>query len=429
MLHWVRSLLGCVLEGVVVDFCIVFGLAGQKMAAMKIIARHRHAALSLVDDDLLNSSNVEDSPRSETMTVASEIWGDDPDAVNDTPIPEFGELVRDCGWVLSFAIFLFGNLLEMVALSLTSQTNVTLLSNLALLWNALLATLIFKEEFNFFPVNYGWNLFIRWDAFHCFILTVGSLMSVYAAPRDYDESGGDAKEQFARLVRTPFCYFAIFMILSMALASLFLVRNWRNNKTGNLNAALLGGLCAFLGAFALTLSKVTSTLIGLTAGGDNQFGNPEAIVLTIMWVFMILSQLALLNIALGSFEQGIIVPIYEVLGTIATLCSGILYFQTYGDFEKNDTILFSFGVMLMIWGVWLVAHREVHTQQELSEYLHKDLSFVDEFWSLASLSRLNSSPPGRREAVHVSSSAALDSFVGVASNSDYMEEFHYGLLE
>jgi len=142
-----------------------------------------------------------------------------------------------------------------------------------------------------------------------------------------------------------------------------------------------------------------------------------------------LSQLALLNIALGSFEQGIIVPIYEVLGTIATLCSGILYFQTYGDFEKNDTILFSFGVMLMIWGVWLVAHREVHTQQELSEYLHKDLSFVDEFWSLASLSRLNSSPPGRREAVHVSSSAALDSFVGVASNSDYMEEFHYGLLE
>jgi len=382
-----KNIAGILLEGIVVDFLIVFGLAGQKMAVMRLIEHDREEeGASCLDESFYDELFEETS--SQVMTVTSVV---DNGKDNDTRVPYVRELLGDGTWLCSFATYLVGNVLEMVALSLTTQTNVALLSNFTLLWNSLLATVIFKEDFNFLPVfpELSFKLFYRWDAFHCFILLAGSLMAVHGAPGEPEEKP-DAAEELKRLFEPPFSYCALFMLVSMFVTSVLLFKNWRNLKTGNLNAALIAGLCAFLGTFTLTLSKVATNLISLTVKGNNQFGDPKALFLTILWIFCLVSQLSLLNIALGSFEQGVVIPIFEILGTISAVVAGILYNKTYGDFDTVSAVLFGAGIFLMLWGVWLVAHREVLSQQELSQKFHKNLLNVDALLRITSV--LHSSP-------------------------------------
>lgn len=399
-----RRLIGAAVEVFGADLCTVTGLAVQKVAVMKLIERNRllsayagaparSAAPSGVSGGGGSATaltpllllEVEMETDSEMMTVVSERSGADGDGkvINDTPVPEGCEVLCNCGWLVGLAIFILGNVLELVAFSFASQTDVALLSNFTLVWNAVISVVVFKEEFNVYPVfrECSRRLVQRWDAFHCVVLMLGSMVSVFCAPQQAEDDM-DAKELLHMWTSPPYVFWAGFMLVTMLATAVFLVRNWRNHLTGNLNAALIAGLCGFVAAFCATLSKVTTTLISRTAKGHNQFDSPEAILLCSLWVVLLVSQLALLNVGLGAFEQGLVVPIYEIVGTLCSILSGILFYRTYDDFTLSQGAGFLVGVGLMSWGVWLVAHREVHTQQELSDNLHSNLSAVDELLHL-----------------------------------------------
>ncbi|GBG24662.1 Magnesium transporter NIPA2 [Hondaea fermentalgiana] len=399
------TLIGALVEVLGADFFTVAGLAMQKVAVMKLIENNRmHGAVEPTGSSFRAGSGAgggyaalaeeedegeETETDSEIMTVFTERSMREANAINDTQVPDSFELMRNCGWLLGLIVFILGNALELFAMSLTSQTNVALLSNFTLVWNAAFSVFIFQETFHLFPPQRecSWDVLVRrWDALHCTILIVGSCVAVVFTPAT-PEDDMDSKDLLHRWTEPPYCYWGGFMLVTMFITSLFLVKNWRNHKTGNLNAALIAGLCGFMSAFCATLSKVATTLISKTIRGKNQFDSPEATFLCVLWVCMLVSQLALLNVGLGAFEQGLVVPIYEIVGTLATIVSGVLFYQTYQDFTTPDWIGFTTGVALMSWGVYLVAHREVHTQQELSDFLHANLSHMDDLLHLGHFER------------------------------------------
>eukprot|EP00512_Aurantiochytrium_limacinum_P006287 CAMPEP_0171519284 /NCGR_PEP_ID=MMETSP0959-20130129/5797_1 /TAXON_ID=87120 /ORGANISM="Aurantiochytrium limacinum, Strain ATCCMYA-1381" /LENGTH=482 /DNA_ID=CAMNT_0012058669 /DNA_START=501 /DNA_END=1949 /DNA_ORIENTATION=+ len=370
----------------------------QKVAVMKLIENNRmQSAVGPIrsngeetDDDrggYVSLSETETETDSEAMTVFTERSMRDANAINDTQVPETCELLQNCGWLLGLIVFILGNAMELFAMSLTSQSNVALLSNFTLVWNALVSVVVFKESFHMLPPQKSCSydaVIRRWDAMHCTILIVGSCIAVAFTPATAET---DSKELLHLWAEPPYCYWGGFMLVSMFLTSLFLVKNWRNHRTGNLNAALIAGLCGFVSAFCATLSKLATTLISKTIQGHNQFDSPEATFLCVLWVCMLVSQLALLNVGLGAFEQGLVVPIYEIVGTLATIISGVLFYQTYKQFTSPEWGGFLSGIFLMSWGVYLVAHREVHTQQELSDFLHANLSHMDDLLHLGRFER------------------------------------------
>jgi len=397
------TLMGALVEIFLADLAVVVGLALQKVAVMRNIEhrrilRQQEAAVhrfrsdeaphtapvasmsenAMLDVPLLLPGEFFDD-LSETMTVASAESTLEED-VNDTQLPETSELVYNCHWLLGLAIFILGNALELLAMTFTSQSNVALLSNFTLLWNAFFSVWIFNERFHIFPTKRGFSYenLKDWDAMHCFILLVGSMVAVLFTP-EVPEDDLTAKELLRKWAAPPYSFWGGFMVLAMFATSIFLVQNWRNLKTGNLNAALVAGLCGFVAAFCATLSKVATTLVVVTAKGRNQFNSPETVFLVSLWICMLISQLALLNIGLGAFEQGLVVPIFEIVGTLASIISGILFYRTYTDFSVSQWVGFGFGVFFMSWGVYLVAHREVRTQQALSQALHSNFSAADLF--------------------------------------------------
>uniref|UniRef100_A0A7S2SER4 Magnesium transporter n=1 Tax=Mucochytrium quahogii TaxID=96639 RepID=A0A7S2SER4_9STRA len=390
----IKTVAGSLIEIFGADLCIVVGLAVQKIAVMKLIEKNRLSSaeeeVGYSDPSRINSDfgPLTEETNSEVMTVVSEQSMRAENSINDTQVPDGCELFSNFGWLMGLLIFALGNIFELVALSFASQTDIALLSNCTLIWNAVISVFIFKEDFNMRPVyrECSTRFFQRWDAFHCFVLIVGSGVAVMFTPDPPKEEDPDAKELLHMWTAAPYCYWGAFMVVAMFFTALFLVKNWRNLKTGNLNAALIAGLCGFVAAFCVTLSKVATTLISKSISGENQFDSPEAIFMVALWAFMLVSQLALLNVGLGAFEQGVVIPIYEIVGTIATIISGLLFYKTYNKFDQTDWTGFSMGVLMMCWGVWLVAHREVHTQQELSDNLHKNLSAVDDLLRVTSFS-------------------------------------------
>mmetsp|Transcript_13195 Transcript_13195/g.15101 ORF Transcript_13195/g.15101 Transcript_13195/m.15101 type:complete len:397 (+) Transcript_13195:177-1367(+) len=324
---------GILVEIFVSDLFTVVGLTGQKIALTNSKAH-------LAND---SSDSVNDSH----------------DSSGDHHVVEIS-VIRNPRWIIAFCIFLFGQASEAISLSFASETDVVSASNLTLLWNALFSVLIFKEPFTFFPKHreFSLRLFEEWDAFSMFLLVTGSIMVVCVVPQP-DQDGINAEELMRKWISFPFCIYALILVLAIISCSILLRYNWRNQETGNLNAVLTATISAMISAITVTMSKAVMTLLRETISGENEFNNTTVVFVFLVWILSMVLSVGMLNIGLGNFEQGIIVPIYEVVGTLVTITSGILFYGTYKEFGPGIWAVSSVGVFMMCWGMSLVAHREV----------------------------------------------------------------------
>mmetsp|Transcript_6887 Transcript_6887/g.8358 ORF Transcript_6887/g.8358 Transcript_6887/m.8358 type:complete len:481 (-) Transcript_6887:334-1776(-) len=293
-------------------------------------------------------------------------------------------------WIAAFAVYVVGQASEAVALSLASQTDVVSVSNLAIFWNGIIAVYLFNEKFTFLPTyrECSFRVLFRWDLLSYGLLMAGSSIAVIYTPLPPDDKSITADMYMDMWTEQPYCYFALFLLVCLAILSIITVSNWGNKVTGNLNGTLLACITSILSAFTITLSKVVMTLLKKVLMGQHDYGIISTTVMALIWVFLLISSIALLNLALSHYEQGLIIPIYEVVGTLLQLVSGILYYKTYYKFSSHDWHGFSLGVVLMCWGIWLTAHREPRTDEDL------DHAFVSYSSNGHSRSRSNS-PEGQ----------------------------------
>eukprot|EP00511_Aplanochytrium_stocchinoi_P012714 CAMPEP_0204882502 /NCGR_PEP_ID=MMETSP1349-20130617/3513_1 /ASSEMBLY_ACC=CAM_ASM_000710 /TAXON_ID=215587 /ORGANISM="Aplanochytrium stocchinoi, Strain GSBS06" /LENGTH=325 /DNA_ID=CAMNT_0052041871 /DNA_START=51 /DNA_END=1025 /DNA_ORIENTATION=+ len=322
-----RELIGILVEIFVADLLTVIGLSGQKLAIMRakiaqeeILAERRRISTSF------EYNLVESSGRTEV------------------------NMVKDPKWLLAFVIFILGQASEAISLSFASQTDVVSVSNLTLFWNSLFSVFLFREKFTLYPTypELSLRLFRRWDLFSVTLLVAGSIITVLATPQP-DEKGMTVGKLMSMWFEFPYCIYATFLAVSIAACAIALTRNWGNEATGNLNAVLVATASAMISAFTVTISKVEMTLLGKTIKGENQFTSFSVFFMSFLWILSMVASIWLLNVGLSHFEQGLIVPIYEVVGTLVTITSGILYYKTYDEFDVGNWVGFIIGLFCMCW--------------------------------------------------------------------------------
>mmetsp|Transcript_2222 Transcript_2222/g.2557 ORF Transcript_2222/g.2557 Transcript_2222/m.2557 type:complete len:471 (-) Transcript_2222:385-1797(-) len=415
------EVLGILLEVFVADVLIVLGLAGQKYAFMQNrLERSESYSSESNDNQLLNLVDISffssgSTRQSESQPLVSgnerhiyengsrllsdseyqsincqqslSISGDEDHSASvsasaqvhssakvrtlrsrNTSIAGFVMSKRSARlWLIGFIVYVVGQISEAVALSLASQTDIVSASSLAIFWNALISVYLFNEKFSIYPTyqEFSFRIFKRWDLFSYGLLMAGSAVAVLYAPVTPEDIDISADTYMKMWTQQPYCYFGTCLLLLFLLLSAVVYRNWGNKATGNLNAALLASVSGIISAFAITLSKVVMTLLKHSITGQHDYGIVSTSVMTFVWALLLILSFVLLNISLSNFEQGLIIPIYEVIGTLLQLLSGILYYRTYHSFSTQEWYGFLLGVFMMCWGIWLTAHREPRSSEEI----------------------------------------------------------------
>ena len=270
-------------------------------------------------------------------------------------------------WLISLIVFIVGSAGEMFALKFASAVVVSSISNLTLVWQVVASIYIFKEDFAFRPLNKcGRRILAGWDFAAYLILILGSFVAVVFSP---PEKPGDAdltaKQLIERWGKLPFAPFAALLFAFLVFNAVMTYRYIKYKKEGNRGAVYIGCVGGALAAFSVTLSKIVVDLISKTASGDNQFNNPYAFIMFAAFLIDITGVVYTLNLGLKRFEAALFVPMYEILGTLLTMLSGMIYYETYTEFTPGTAVGFCAGVILMCWGIYLASLREHKTETEI----------------------------------------------------------------
>ncbi|KAI8811725.1 hypothetical protein BJ742DRAFT_674422 [Cladochytrium replicatum] len=119
--------------------------------------------------------------------------------------------------------------------------------------------------------------------------------------------------------------------------------------------ASLGGLMATI---TVLFAKSTIHLLSTTiVGGDNQYDNILAYVITMVTVITAVSQVYWINMGLQRYDALLQVPVFYVVWTLFDVIGGGIYFDEFKDFTTVKYILFCSGVAIIFMGVAILATR------------------------------------------------------------------------
>lgn len=301
-----------------------------------------------------------------------------------------------------FCCFLLGQAVEAFALSMATQSDIASVSNLTLIWSAICSCYIFNEPFNFYPSascasnmankrsqDYGtikepllrqklsshwqqlWTLLKTWDLLNYSLLILGSFITVVSAPVSTDYSETTPEWLLECWLSPPYVYYGCLLVLTGLVLITHLCRSWESNRRVEdryyrVNGTLVSILAAVLSSLTLTLSKFFLTLLQAVYNNDSTLFKVKKqpslgafyALLLILWLVLVVGSIYVLNLGLSRYEQRVIVPIYEIAGTILTIVSGILFYKGYRNFSTLSFCCFLFGICLMSLGMLLVSLRE-----------------------------------------------------------------------
>lgn len=301
-------------------------------------------------------------------------------------------------WLLFTGCFILGQAVEGFSLSLASQSAIASVSNLTLIWNVIFSYYFFNEKFNFYPkshhivrniehenygtlnaplvstgyIEYSFTEVIKsWDLLNYTVLLVGSCLTVVTAPTT-DYTDNNPTSLLNNWLRYPFCLYTLLVVFTIAGLSSFLRREWkinskRKHKFYKLNATLVAALASLLSSLTLTLTKMFVTLLQELIHKDEIRKTVRStsvltilfyVLLLVVWLGLVVSSMYALNLGLSRYEQRKIVPLYEIIGTVITITSGILFNQSYSEFTTSTFVVFILGILLMCFGIFLVSFRE-----------------------------------------------------------------------
>ena len=125
---------------------------------------------------------------------------------------------------------------------------------------------------------------------------------------------------------------------------------------------------AYLSSFNIVFSKIVGTLVGLSLGGENQFGPPfSGIAFVLCLVFCNVNQILLLTMSLKKFPALFIVPCYQVFFMLLSIAVGGIYFREFWLMGgASQWAVFLAGVTLGLLGVLVLARGDVETSEEIS---------------------------------------------------------------
>jgi len=279
-------------------------------------------------------------------------------------------------WTLALGVFTLGQIIQTAAYAYGSQSLVSAVSNLSLVTNALIATLVFDEPFTMRPVHGGLRIFEGWDLGAIVVLIIGTVLAgLYAPPAT--EAKFDLVTLQALFLQTHFLVWlgiTVFILLfaltwwiafvepQLTAAELDAAKD-KDAKRRSERALRTGGMlfsfaAAAIGSISVTLSKIVVLLIKESIEVTNQFTNAAAFIFVVGFIGCAVLSLLVLNAGLARFEAVIVIPVYYVLSTILIIVSGELLYNTYLNFTETTATLFSIGIAISLFGVYLLSCHE-----------------------------------------------------------------------
>ena len=270
-------------------------------------------------------------------------------------------------WYAALGVYIAGQVVQVAAYAYGTQELVAAMSNLSLVWNSLICTLIFNEPFTMRPVRRGWRVFEGWDLGSLGVMVIGTALVAVSAPLPPEGSGGRDIHTLKLLFgATPFLVFMALTTGSMALTVVWVLRHsdgidfckWTLPKpedAAKLHPTLLAVVVAGTAAVSVTFSKAVVLLVRESLSRANQFTDPVAWVFVAFLVVALVTNLAALSFVLVLFDALLIIPVYYVTSTCWTVVAGQVLYSSWRGFDALGAVLFGAGLLLSTYGVWCVS--------------------------------------------------------------------------
>ena len=135
-------------------------------------------------------------------------------------------------------------------------------------------------------------------------------------------------------------------------------------KMHPLSYAAVAGI---FGSFSVTFGKAIGELLASTASDEKDgvfYAEPLFYVFLVCMVATILLQTHYLAEGLGFFDALFIVPVFQCFFIVLSILGGALYWEEMADFNAVQWAIFPIGVLVTLYGVYLMSSRDMDIEPE-----------------------------------------------------------------
>ncbi|KAF9161079.1 hypothetical protein BGX20_002250 [Mortierella sp. AD010] len=151
------------------------------------------------------------------------------------------------------------------------------------------------------------------------------------------------------LYETAFMMYSLF-VLGFSTFMIYRVVPKYGNRTPIVNISI----CSFVGSITVMASKGFGIALKLTFAGSNQLTHPSTYVFAIMVGVCIVVQMNYFNKALDIFSTNVVMPIYYVMFTTATITASVILFQGFNTTSTVNVVSLFCGFGTIFSGVLLL---------------------------------------------------------------------------
>ena len=256
-------------------------------------------------------------------------------------------------WYVGFTLFFVGNVSNFVSMGFTAQSLLAGLGSIQFITNVLCSSIILKHPvttrvlYATFAIVVGNVLIVCFASHHSDQLTVDQLWLLYTD-------------------NTPYQVYCVILVILVLLAYIYYKETKKRLKLARQQPSprdwaykLLpfsyAAISAIIGTQSVLLAKSSSELVRTTLGGKNQFNSPFTYFILTAWITSMVFWLYRMNAALRKFDGVFIIPVLQVVWTLFSIIGGGVYFREFSAFNAVDIGLFTLGVCIVIFGVYLLA--------------------------------------------------------------------------
>eukprot|EP00457_Paulinella_chromatophora_P005408 gb/GEZN01005425.1/.p1 GENE.gb/GEZN01005425.1/~~gb/GEZN01005425.1/.p1 ORF type:complete len:521 (-),score=70.77 gb/GEZN01005425.1/:176-1738(-) len=275
------------------------------------------------------------------------------------PKEEQTSFTREPMWLMGFATYAFGSVLNAIAFGFGPQALLTPMQSFSLATNACLAPHFLGEKLR------------GKDIMATLLILVGATLAVWFGPSSSATYTIDQLYSF--FIQPVFGIFSL-VLLSLALLDFIAVRLKEKDLAAKgvvmtkslsqpgarflaLSYTGLAGVCA---SFAILIIKCVAEIVSKTFSGDNQFTNWSSYVMLGLVLFTNVLLEYFRQNALGRFDALFVVPAFQVCAMLFSTVLGGIFFQEFAGMELKQGLLFGMSLSIICLAIYVLSWSEAN---------------------------------------------------------------------
>lgn len=126
-------------------------------------------------------------------------------------------------------------------------------------------------------------------------------------------------------------------------------------------------LSGILGANSILFGKMVAECIKTSITGNDQMANGYFFIYLICMIVFIIMQLHFLALGLAIFDSLYVVPVFQCFFITVSTLGGACFFLEFNTFDTTQAVIFPFGLVLTLCGVYLLSMRAGVQAEQLEQ--------------------------------------------------------------